>query len=396
MPKASSHGSVAQSARVDDGPRTPGKEADDQLLRQFTRTVAEMEWLVLLVAILYVLVNKRSAMNGEFLAGCSLFTAFFTTFHYANFFRRARAWKLAIETWAIIGFVTWLLLITGGLPNPLMSLYLVVILVSALSLGKRATLLEVVAIGACLLAVRVFQEGGVQWNLDTTVRFFSFLAPLFLVGYLASMLAASIKETHQHIQSFAETDPMTGLYNRRVFQVIAEHEYARAVRYSEPMTIIMIDLNQLKAVNDRHGHAAGDQLIKVVAETLEICMRSADTLARYAGDEFVLLLPQTSKKQGVHVANRLRRKVAARLIEAGDTKVSVTISVGVATFPADGSTVSDLMAAADQTMYLHKRLSRYGVDTELDENGKPRHTTAPAPAPEDKPDGVPRNPAPDP
>ena len=339
-------------------PLTPGLEAGNQLVRQFTRTVAEMEWLVLLVAALYLLVARRDDLNWQMLAGGAAFAGFFTAFHYVNFFHRPRTWKLALETWVMIGFITWLLLISGGLPNPLMSLYLVVILIGALTLGTMTAVMELAAIGACLLGVQFMQSGTLAWSTATMVEFATSLAPMLLVAYLTSLLASNLNATRSRIQAFAETDPLTGLFNRRVFMIIAEHEYARALRHNEALSLLMVDVNQLKAVNDVHGHATGDALLRLVADTLQKQVRGSDTVARYAGDEFVALLPQTGKKEAIRLAARLRRQVAAARFRAGATSLSVSTSIGIATFPSDGATLADLLEAADQAMYRHKRISR--------------------------------------
>lgn len=336
----------------------PGEDFQLQLLRGYSRTVSELEWLVLLVAALYVLIARRQALQMNVLVVTGLFWALFGAFHYANFFRAPKAWKIAAETWLMIGFITWLVYLTGGVASPLTNLYFIVVVISAVTLGHRVTILEVLAIGACLLYVHATRYGGLGWGRDTTIPLITALTPLLLVGLLASLLGSTLRATHRQMQRSAETDPLTGLFNRRLLLIVAQHEYARALRFNEALSVLMIDVDGLKAVNDTYGHAIGDRLLHSLGTTLSGHLRQSDTVGRYGGDEFVVLLPSTDKAGAIIFAQRVRRELTAIRVEAGSHKVSVSVSIGVATFPADGATLTDLLEAADLAMYRHRSIAR--------------------------------------
>ncbi len=156
------------------------------------------------------------------------------------------------------------------------------------------------------------------------------------------------------------TDPLTGLANRRALFVRLEEEWARAQRYGDELSVLMADLDHFKAVNDGHGHIAGDEVLRSVARVLLRSVRKVDAVARYGGEEFCLVLPRTGKREALRVADDLRRAVAATAIEPlpGAPALHVTLSVGVAAFPADAADVSALIARADEALYRAKRAGR--------------------------------------
>lgn len=332
-------------------------EPDLGLFKSFSRTIAEMEWLLLLVAVLYLLVVKRPVTSYTgVVTGVAAFTAFFVGFHYANFFRIPARWKLAIESWAMIAFITWLLWFTGKTNSPLVDLYLIVIITSGLTLGKAATLLEVGAIASCYLLLRVSASDGA--SLPTAMDSISFLAsmaPFLLVGYLTTMLADDIHFANQRIRDMAQTDGLTGLYNVRMFRSLGEREYAQAVRYQKPFSVLIADVDNLKALNDAHGHSLGDQLLITVAEMITVQLRESDLAARYGGDEFALLLPQTTNEGALELARRLLWSLDAISLNSDGVAIPVSISIGVASFPEHGGTLKEVIDQADQAMYRCKQ-----------------------------------------
>jgi diguanylate cyclase (GGDEF)-like protein len=148
----------------------------------------------------------------------------------------------------------------------------------------------------------------------------------------------------------AKTDPLTGLSNRRAFDVMFEEEIYRATRSERPLALMLVDLDGLKAINDDHGHAAGDVALKRVADVLR-SHRRTDRCARLGGDEFAVLLPDTDSRSASQVAQRLCAAIRAG-VELG---YSVTLSLGIATTQADGATAEDLHHAADMALYTAKR-----------------------------------------
>jgi diguanylate cyclase (GGDEF)-like protein len=159
----------------------------------------------------------------------------------------------------------------------------------------------------------------------------------------------------------AMLDPLTGVANRRGFERALEVELERSTRRGHPCALVIVDLDDFKLVNDRHGHGVGDDVLVMLAERLRESVRSADTVARLGGEEFVLLLPETSLAGALAVAERARSGLAADglRLRSGE-QLTVTASFGAADFPASPDRAS-LMRDADQALYTAKRLGKNRV-----------------------------------
>ncbi len=163
------------------------------------------------------------------------------------------------------------------------------------------------------------------------------------------------------VQRLAITDSMTGLYNRRHFLELAEREFERIQRYPGPLSIILFDIDYFKRVNDTLGHLAGDQALRMLAETCRKTIRQADTLGRYGGEEFLVLLPNTDLENAVAQAERLRCQVESLPIPTERGTIKITISLGVAGY-RPGDTLDSLIRRADDAMYHAKNNGRNRVD----------------------------------
>jgi diguanylate cyclase (GGDEF)-like protein len=154
----------------------------------------------------------------------------------------------------------------------------------------------------------------------------------------------------QEMRFLAEHDALTKLLNRRAFSARMEVEIGRATRYRRQFAVVLCDLDGFKSVNDRHGHLTGDDVLSQAAAALQSSVRAADAVFRIGGDEFAVILPETTVEQMAPVLRRLDRAVAEACLEMG-----VDASFGVAMFPADGEDADSLFRAADAAMYTHKR-----------------------------------------
>jgi diguanylate cyclase (GGDEF)-like protein len=159
-------------------------------------------------------------------------------------------------------------------------------------------------------------------------------------------------------QKLATTDGLTGLANRRFFDIELARELQRADRHKRPTSLIMIDLDDFKSYNDRYGHPAGDDLLRSIAVMLGQYVRTLDTAARYGGEEFVLILPETQADAACGAAERLRELVAQLPLTPESAATRVTISLGVAVAPIHGMTPPELVKAADQALYAAKRAGK--------------------------------------
>jgi diguanylate cyclase (GGDEF)-like protein len=153
------------------------------------------------------------------------------------------------------------------------------------------------------------------------------------------------------------TDTVTGLLNKRWWDELAPREAAQALRAGSSIALLLIDLDEFKEVNDVHGHASGDLVLKQVARTLSLAVRSGDAVIRFGGDEFVLLLRDCDEAGALEVANDVQLSLTRLVRPAGDS-IKVTVSIGVALFPRDGATLEDVVVHSDVAMYRAKALGR--------------------------------------
>ena len=183
----------------------------------------------------------------------------------------------------------------------------------------------------------------------------------WLVGH--AVIALENARLHRTVQRQALVDSLTGLANRRLCEAALEKEIARAERFEEPLAVIVADLDDFKLVNDRHGHATGDQVLREFANALKGTVREIDLAGRWGGEEFVVALPGTDLAGGALLGERVRKAFAKRVIVAPNgARLTVTASIGVAAFAGQGG-VNELLAAADTALYRAKRAGKDRVAT---------------------------------
>jgi len=169
----------------------------------------------------------------------------------------------------------------------------------------------------------------------------------------------ALQETNRQLEALATTDDLTGLCNRRRFLETLSAEFERGRRYATPPVLAMFDVDHFKTINDAHGHAFGDQVLKRIAEDIRHSARTTDTVARYGGDEFLLLMPNTAVPEALSVVERIRRHVAQVPLTGSGQTVQATLSAGVAEAdPAAGETTNDLLRKADEALQTAKAAGR--------------------------------------
>ena len=188
-----------------------------------------------------------------------------------------------------------------------------------------------------------------------------------LLTTFASLAAGAIHNARLHAQTqdMATTDPLTALYNRRALDARLECEILRSQRYGKSFSVMMLDIDHFKQVNDIHGHAAGDCVLRQLGALLIEETRDVDIVARYGGEEFVITLPETAIESAKQVAERIRSRIAGTsfTLPHGET-IHLTISIGVCCFPNAAATKSEeILERADQALYVAKRLGRNRVST---------------------------------
>ena len=156
----------------------------------------------------------------------------------------------------------------------------------------------------------------------------------------------------------ASTDSLTGLPNRGVFDEQLRHRLWESDRFGQPLSLILLDVDHFKSVNDRYGHDAGDVVLVAVARAMERSIRNIDVCARYGGEELAVLLPQTGLAAAVEVAERIRQVIAAHEIPIGGRTLTITASLGVSCYPESAATHDALFTSADQALYDAKGSGR--------------------------------------
>lgn len=338
------------------------KTIEQEELRGISRSVAEIEWLLLVLVLLYHVFGGIDEGDKPAIAlSMVLYAAFVMGFRYAHFFKRETRWKLALETWVMTGFITWALWHSGRLASPLLNSYLLVIITSALALGKLTTLLELVLIAACLVFLGTDASMHDLLSLKYAGALFAQFAPFVLVAYITTMFASDIRYGLNRIKLMSETDELTGALNRRGFAIVADRLFGQAERYQRNLSLLMIDCDNLKQVNDGHGHKAGDQLLINLVRVIQAQLRHSDVLARQGGDEFIVLLPETPAAGALDVAERIRSGVENSPLLIAGKPVASTVSIGGASYPSHGRALDLLIAGADRNMYAAKSGGRNRV-----------------------------------
>ncbi|HEY3929129.1 MAG TPA: sensor domain-containing diguanylate cyclase, partial [Candidatus Koribacter sp.] len=178
---------------------------------------------------------------------------------------------------------------------------------------------------------------------------------------LTAMAVASLR-LRTRLENQSIRDPLTGLFNRHLMQIAFDRELARATRRHNTLAVFMLDVDHFKRFNDQHGHAAGDAALQHVAEILSSQVRSEDTVCRYGGEEFVIILPEITAEAAYDKAESIRRAISEVRVELGQGRTAeVTISIGIAVFPREGERQEDLLREADKALYAAKHNGRNRV-----------------------------------
>jgi diguanylate cyclase (GGDEF)-like protein len=323
------------------------------------RSTRSIEILCLALAAL-VLVWSRALIT-QLWPVLGLLTAFLVAivvFRARRFFPRRTRTRLLIESWSMVIFITGVLWFSGKSSSPLLNLYLLPIILSAFTLGRLVTLLQVAVIAVCHLLLAAATPGLDIMSLAYASQAVGQLAPFLLVAYLTTTLSADITEARERIENLAQTDALTGLYNLRMFNEVWQREHAACERDRGVYALLMIDMDKLKDINDAFGHDAGNSAITLVAQCLQRSIRNTDHAARFGGDEFAVLLPGASPEIAEAVVKRVRHNVFKTTLDLRSRMIRCSVSIGVVNYPRDSRDARELLSIADRNMYRDKELRR--------------------------------------
>jgi diguanylate cyclase (GGDEF)-like protein len=175
---------------------------------------------------------------------------------------------------------------------------------------------------------------------------------------IGSLVVFTVNLFQSKMEAMAVVDELTGLFNRRRFYNLFQREIAYAQRYDQPLSLLMIDIDFFKTVNDQYGHPAGDRVIRKLADVMRQEVRAVDVVGRWGGEEFVILLHKTDTQQAYDTAERLREAIAQTQIDIGKKTIQATVSLGVASAPSGNLDMDEMIKQSDQAMYCAKQTGR--------------------------------------
>lgn len=268
-----------------------------------------------------------------------------------------------IEMAAFIGVLFGLILISGAYSSPYKIVFLLIIAASTIQFGKKTGICIAVICGGLLLTMDL-----VLIPRSINNKYFEADILLFGVFVLTSWLLggyAEIEERYQaQIIDMANKDDLTNVYNHRFFQQSMVNEIQRATRLNQPVSLLFLDIDYFKNYNDLYGHMKGDILLKQFADIIAAQVRSGDIVARYGGDEFAIILPNTSEEEGIRIGERIRKEIDSKHFDGEENlpKKHITVSVGVSCFPHIAKTKGDLINSADDALYRAKFFNKNRVE----------------------------------
>jgi diguanylate cyclase (GGDEF)-like protein len=273
------------------------------------------------------------------------------------------AGKYVVEASLGITFAALLVLLTGQGESPFFFTFPLLVAGAALVVIPPITIaLAMAASGAYLLAV-LLPVDATPPGLLTGVTIIVNLAAMFLLAYIAMVIAGEQRRSRDAAIRLSTVDSLTGLFNRSFLFAAIDREIARSARSGRGFCLLMLDLDGLKSVNDRQGHHMGDQVLRAVGTAISEGVRRIDTPARYGGDEFAVVCPETDRDGARVLAEKIRMAIASLELAGGEAPISVSASFGVVAYPADGSTADALFISADRAMYMSKRSGKNRVTT---------------------------------
>ncbi len=328
---------------------------DQAELHGFARNASDVGFLLLILAGLYLVAPGQHALRpGMLLFAFAAFVILLAALRFLPRFERETRLKVAVQVLGMLVFTTIVLVSIERQSAVLLGLYLLPVMVSALVLGRWPTLaVTVLGVLGFVLARLLGGPPGIPAGHEIAELGIA-LAPFLLVAYVTALLAHEIELARQRIRTLAETDELTGLANTRAFSRLHRQEHERAVRHGRRYSIIVMDLNALKQINDDYGQETGNRALILCANVIARLIRTTDAAARHGGDEFVLLVSEADAEQVQRVVHRIRSAVERCTIEVAGRMVRLSVSMGAATFPDAADDLRQLLACAEEAMRLDK------------------------------------------
>ena len=273
-----------------------------------------------------------------------------------------------------------LVFFSNGFESPVLVMYIFYIMVGTFLIHHHKAFKNTIT--AMVLVVVIFSTNeGLLFSTEKITTMAAFNVILLFAYFISAYLSKNLRENEEKIrdllqktQEMSVTDGLTNLYNQTHFFLLFRLQLKKSQRYRKCFSLIMFDVDHFKNYNDNNGHLKGSQVLRQVGDIMRRCFRSSDVLAKYGGDEFVIILPQSDKVGAFLAADRLREVVEVEPFEGREQQPlgKITLSLGISSYPEHGSTVEELLDHADKALYSAKNTGRnktvlYSKDLEEDE-----------------------------
>jgi diguanylate cyclase (GGDEF)-like protein len=351
-----------------------GPSADDGVpTRTYDRVVRIVAWVFILMTAAIVVATglwpETQAAILILLAATGIFVVIVHDLLPADTLGPA---KFVVEGSVAITVATLLVALTDGQDSPFFFAFPLIVGGAALVVSPPITVLLTAAAGVgYVLAVLAGSEPGSLGQATVAIVGVN-LTALILLAYVAMVIARAQRRTRDAAIRLSTVDSLTGLFNRTFFFAAIDREIARSARSGRGFCLLMMDLDELKAINDRLGHFTGDRVLRGVGEVILSGVRQIDTAARYGGDEFVVLLPETDPTGAFVLAEKIRLGVGSMEVDLPVDAGRPSLSIGVVAYPDDGRNADELIISADGAMYASKRAGKDRVTgTPLKQTGRP-------------------------
>jgi diguanylate cyclase (GGDEF)-like protein len=275
-------------------------------------------------------------------------------------FRKQIVQRCVWETLALLLMSTGLVYGTGGVRSPVLALFLLPLTGAAIALGRFGyTVIALLVAGAAIglgmstPGISVDYSSFAVWLIGT-------LVPAVIATTAIAVLIEQMHGAERYIQDLSATDRLTGLLNQRAFDEVLTREHRKAERHGRPYCVLIIDVENIKQINETLGHDSGNKLITAVAAAISRSIRATDVAARFGGDEFAVLLTDTDLPVATTVGQRIRSHVYAGTISVANRMIRANVHLGLAGFPKDKSHYKELIVLADQRMQHDRESSRKG------------------------------------
>ena len=327
-------------------------------INSFSRTqffIIIMRWVIVcLVPVMYG-INQGQMFPYDKL-GITAFlsvTVILTVFHFKRTPIKQYQWGI-VQTIDLV-VISLMVLGRNGISSECYSFYFLVVLQAGLISGVRQAIIV-------MLFGTVFYTGSVLMTGPNDVEVRRLIVRV-IIGWLVGVSGAYLIYWEKKYFKQALTDSVTSIYNRSYLEQSLEYEIEKAKEQSTLLSIIMIDIDNFKAINDRFGHKSGDLVLEQVADLIQTNIRDVDFVARYGGEEFIVALPEIGPDRALEIAERIRNAIEQSVFFGSDSEsvITLTVSCGLAAYPVTAKNLDELMLKADELMYEAKRAGRNQV-----------------------------------